>query len=279
MVGSTLPRGRQLRIVSVAATGLLLASIAVASPGNAQTVSSAANEPAAAVEAPLGVDEIASSPNLKLIANLPKQAPFNTTARSAPTSPSRAGTPSSATTTASSSTTCPSRADRRSSRRCSARARRTTSPSTVTCSSCRRTRPATTTRAAAPPSPHDQGIVGGHQDLRHQSQGQPAVHQGGRDGLRLAHPHAGTGEGPEVGLPVRLLVQPEWRLPGLPAAARLDQHRQGAAEEADRRGRGRHAEPLPRRRLRGSHRRLGDLRLPRHHRLPVQGPRRRCLHG
>ncbi|NGM13435.1 LVIVD repeat-containing protein [Verrucosispora sioxanthis] len=80
MVGSTLPRGRQLRIVSVAATGLLLASIAVASPGNAQTVSSAANEPAAAVEAPLGVDEIASSPNLKLIANLPKQAPFNTTA-------------------------------------------------------------------------------------------------------------------------------------------------------------------------------------------------------
>ncbi|WBB51417.1 hypothetical protein O3597_13505 [Verrucosispora sp. WMMA2044] len=80
MVGSTLPRGRQLRIVSVAATGLLLASIAVASPGNAQTVSSAASESAAAVQAPLGVDEIASSPNLKLIANLPKQAPFNTTA-------------------------------------------------------------------------------------------------------------------------------------------------------------------------------------------------------
>ncbi|MBQ1024607.1 LVIVD repeat-containing protein [Micromonospora sp. C95] len=80
MVGSTLPRGRQLRIVSVAATGLLLASIAVASPGNAQTVSQAAVESAAAVEAPLGVDEIASSPNLKLIANLPKQAPFNTTA-------------------------------------------------------------------------------------------------------------------------------------------------------------------------------------------------------
>ncbi|MEV2239730.1 hypothetical protein [Micromonospora sp. NPDC049891] len=80
MVKLTLPRGRQLRIVSVAATGLLLASIAVAPPGNAQTVSQAAVEPAAAVEAPLGVDEIASSPNLKLIANLPKQAPFNTTA-------------------------------------------------------------------------------------------------------------------------------------------------------------------------------------------------------
>ncbi|MGC5052285.1 LVIVD repeat-containing protein [Micromonospora sp. DT48] len=72
----TLPRGRQLRIVSVAAAGLLLASIAVASPGNAH----AAPEAATAVEAPLGVDEIASSPNLKLIANLPKQAPFNTTA-------------------------------------------------------------------------------------------------------------------------------------------------------------------------------------------------------
>ncbi|MDG4797289.1 hypothetical protein [Micromonospora sp. WMMD1082] len=80
MVKLTLPRGRQLRIVSVAATGLLLASIAVASPGSAQTVSQTAVEPAAAVEAPLGVDEIASSPNLKLIANLPKQAPFDTTA-------------------------------------------------------------------------------------------------------------------------------------------------------------------------------------------------------
>ncbi|MBX7266643.1 hypothetical protein KIF24_11735 [Micromonospora sp. Llam7] len=80
MVGSTLPRGRQLRIVSVAATGLLLASIAVAPPGNAQTVSQAATESAAAVEAPLGVDEISSSYNLRLIANLPKQAPFDTTA-------------------------------------------------------------------------------------------------------------------------------------------------------------------------------------------------------
>ncbi|GIJ76835.1 LVIVD repeat-containing protein [Micromonospora phaseoli] len=80
MVGLTLPRGRQLRIISVAATGLLLTSIAVAPPGNAQTVSQLSTESTAAVEAPLGVDEIASSPNLKLIANLPKQAPFDTTA-------------------------------------------------------------------------------------------------------------------------------------------------------------------------------------------------------
>ncbi|WP_433528732.1 LVIVD repeat-containing protein [Micromonospora sp. CA-263727] len=79
MVKLTLPRGRQLRIVSVAATGLLLASIAVAPPGTAATASSVATE-SAAVEAPLGVDEIASSPNLRLIANLPKQAPFDTTA-------------------------------------------------------------------------------------------------------------------------------------------------------------------------------------------------------
>ncbi|NLU79715.1 hypothetical protein HCA58_15235 [Micromonospora sp. HNM0581] len=80
MVGLSLPRGRQLRIVSVAATGFLLASVAGAAPGNAQTVSPPAVEAAAAVEPPLGVDEIASSPNLKLIANVPKHAPFNTTA-------------------------------------------------------------------------------------------------------------------------------------------------------------------------------------------------------
>ncbi|QOC92482.1 LVIVD repeat-containing protein [Micromonospora craniellae] len=79
MVGLTPPRRRQLRVVSVAATGLLLASIAVASPGNAQTVTRTATE-SAAVEAPLGVDEISHSPNLRQIANLPKQAPFDTTA-------------------------------------------------------------------------------------------------------------------------------------------------------------------------------------------------------
>ncbi|SCL35457.1 LVIVD repeat-containing protein [Micromonospora nigra] len=81
MISFTMPRGRQLRFVSLAATGILLATVAAAPPGHARTVTEAA-EPAAAaaVEAPLGVDEISSSPNLRQIANLPKQAPFDTTA-------------------------------------------------------------------------------------------------------------------------------------------------------------------------------------------------------
>ncbi|WP_327025424.1 LVIVD repeat-containing protein [Micromonospora sp. NBC_01739] len=76
---STPPRGRWLRLTSAVATGLLLASLATATPGSAQPVAQVATDSTSAVEAPLGVDEISSSPNLRLIANLPKQSPFNTT--------------------------------------------------------------------------------------------------------------------------------------------------------------------------------------------------------
>ncbi|MDG4757929.1 hypothetical protein [Micromonospora sp. WMMD710] len=77
MIKLITPRLRQLRIVSLAAAALLLTSVAVATPSNAQE----AAPPAASAASDIpGVDEIRSSPNLRLIANLPKQAPFDTTA-------------------------------------------------------------------------------------------------------------------------------------------------------------------------------------------------------
>ena len=48
--------------------------------------------------------------------------------------------------------------------------------------------------------------VGGHQGLRHLRRGQPALHQVGGDGLRLAHPHAGAGRRPRAAL--RVVVHP-----------------------------------------------------------------------
>ncbi|MDH6460768.1 hypothetical protein M2302_000929 [Micromonospora sp. A200] len=86
MIRFSLPRRRQLRIVSLAAAGLLVASVATAPAGNAavtpdaEAVATATTAQAATATPTLGVDEISSSPNLRQIANLPKQAPFNTSA-------------------------------------------------------------------------------------------------------------------------------------------------------------------------------------------------------
>ncbi|MEU4715390.1 hypothetical protein AB0F73_17265 [Micromonospora purpureochromogenes] len=86
MIRFPLPRRRQLRIVSLAAAGLLVASVATAPAGNAavtpdaEAVATATTAQAATATPTLGVDEISSSPNLRQIANLPKQAPFNTSA-------------------------------------------------------------------------------------------------------------------------------------------------------------------------------------------------------
>ncbi|MBQ0896731.1 hypothetical protein KBX37_27180 [Micromonospora sp. U56] len=86
MIRFSLPRRRQLTIVSLAAAGLLVASVATAPAGNAavtpdaEAVATATTAPAATATPTLGVDEISSSPNLRQIANLPKQAPFNTSA-------------------------------------------------------------------------------------------------------------------------------------------------------------------------------------------------------
>ncbi|WP_433121267.1 LVIVD repeat-containing protein [Micromonospora sp. CA-246542] len=78
MIKLATARLRQLRIISLAATGLLLTSVVLATPSSAQEAAPAA--PAAAASDIPGVDEIRSSPNLRQIANLPKQAPFDTTA-------------------------------------------------------------------------------------------------------------------------------------------------------------------------------------------------------
>ncbi|PGH46456.1 hypothetical protein COO58_09385 [Micromonospora sp. WMMA1996] len=70
-------RTSRTRIVGLAAAGLLLAVVIAAPPSSAQEVPRAA--PATVDSAVPGVDEISSSPNLRQVANLPKQAPFDTT--------------------------------------------------------------------------------------------------------------------------------------------------------------------------------------------------------
>ncbi|MDT0528995.1 hypothetical protein RM555_08315 [Micromonospora sp. DSM 115977] len=73
-------RARRLTTVSLAAAGLLLASVATATPGSAGVPArSAPSGTADTANAIPGVDEIVSSPNLRQIANLPKQAPLDAT--------------------------------------------------------------------------------------------------------------------------------------------------------------------------------------------------------
>ncbi len=82
MIRSTSPTPAWRRVVGVAATGLLVATVASVPSGvqAAPAGASPATAAAAATGAQLPVDAVSSSPNLRLIANLPKQAPFDTTA-------------------------------------------------------------------------------------------------------------------------------------------------------------------------------------------------------
>jgi hypothetical protein len=80
MITLSTPRTRRFKVVSLAAAGLLITSVAIASPSNAEVAPQSAS--AATVDAANtipGVDQIVSSPNLRQIANLPKQAPLNAT--------------------------------------------------------------------------------------------------------------------------------------------------------------------------------------------------------
>ncbi|MBO4165203.1 LVIVD repeat-containing protein [Micromonospora antibiotica] len=77
MIRFSLPRPRQLKIVSVVAAGLLVASVATSPAGNAAPAT--ATESGTPAAPGLAVDEVSSSPNLRQVANLPKQAPFDTT--------------------------------------------------------------------------------------------------------------------------------------------------------------------------------------------------------
>ncbi|WDZ83057.1 LVIVD repeat-containing protein [Micromonospora cathayae] len=72
---SRLPAARQLRYLGLAAAGLLLATLAPATPGIAQVTASG---PAATVDQGIpGIDEIVSSPNLRQVAHLPRSAPLD----------------------------------------------------------------------------------------------------------------------------------------------------------------------------------------------------------
>ncbi|SCG44760.1 LVIVD repeat-containing protein [Micromonospora halophytica] len=81
MTRFSLPGRRQLKTASMVAAGLLVASLttvpahAAAAPDAEAAVATAAQPVATSG---LGVDEISSSPNLRQIANVPKQAPFDT---------------------------------------------------------------------------------------------------------------------------------------------------------------------------------------------------------
>ncbi|MFR9777921.1 LVIVD repeat-containing protein [Micromonospora sp. MS34] len=79
MIRSRTSRTRPLRTVSLAAAGLLIAGVATAPPSSAQETPRLSAEPAATVDGTgLAVDEISSSPNIRQVASLPKQAPFDT---------------------------------------------------------------------------------------------------------------------------------------------------------------------------------------------------------
>jgi hypothetical protein len=67
------PGSRQLRILGLATSAVLVLSVAAAPPSSAQASVTAPT----AVDAIPGVDEISSSANLRQIANVPKQGPFN----------------------------------------------------------------------------------------------------------------------------------------------------------------------------------------------------------
>ncbi|PZG00219.1 LVIVD repeat-containing protein [Micromonospora deserti] len=69
---------RRFKIVSLAAASLLLASVVTAPPGSAAPQSAPTGTADASNTIP-GVDEIVSSPNLRQIANVPKQAPLDAT--------------------------------------------------------------------------------------------------------------------------------------------------------------------------------------------------------
>ncbi|WP_018252862.1 LVIVD repeat-containing protein [Salinispora mooreana] len=77
MSRSRTPRSRWLGTLSLAAAGLLLTSVVAAAPHGA---SAATTKSSAVTTADIpGVDEIRSSPNLKLVVNLPKETPLDAT--------------------------------------------------------------------------------------------------------------------------------------------------------------------------------------------------------
>ncbi|MGW0433539.1 LVIVD repeat-containing protein [Micromonospora sp. NPDC003197] len=98
MTGLSPPQPRRLKTVALAATVLVLLGFATAPPSSARPPAPECGPPSVSVELPelclteqqlttmddadvdLGIDEISSSDNIRQIANIPKQAPFNSEA-------------------------------------------------------------------------------------------------------------------------------------------------------------------------------------------------------
>ena len=249
MIRSSTPRTRQFKVVSLAAASLLIA-IVTASPSNAQvTPQSASAGTVDATNTIPGVDEIASSPNLRQIANLPKQAPLNATNTDIAFQGKYAfvGNYNGFAIYDIARPSAPA-----SYRRCSAPARRTTSRSTATCSSSPPTPRAATTPATASRSPRPSRSPG------RASRSSTSATRPTRATSRPSRPTAARTPTPSSrprtapGLPLRVLVLPDGHVPRLPAAARRHLDHQGAAGRPDRRGGRGHPEPLPGRREQGS---------------------------
>ena len=133
------------------------------------------------------------------------------------------------------------------------------------------------------PRARDGGELGGAPDLRHQRSTCTALRRRRAHALRIAHPHGRARPGGRrPGVRLRERVQPR-RIAQLHRPQPAADHRGAARRPRGRRGR-RRARPLRRRdrvRARGpSGRRRRDAvdhRMPRHHRLPGEGARRRGL--
>ena len=226
-----------------------------------------------------GVDEIVSSPNLRQVANLPKQAPFDTTSaygtdiafqgQYAFVGNYNGFTIYDIRKPAQPEDRLPGALPRVAERHLGLR--RPALPLHRLLPQRRLLRQRLAVRGA-------EGVVGGHQDLRHQRQGNPRYIKSVETALRLAHPHPGAGQGRQDGLPVRLVVQPERaEFPDCQpphdsiSIVKVPVKKPTTATVV--------ATPnlFPDGGFRADQ--LGDHRLPRHHRLPGEGPRRRRLHG
>ena len=126
---------------------------------------------------------------------------------------------------------------------------------------------------------HREELVGGPEGLRHQRPDEPAVHRRGGDPVWIAHAHPRAEQERQEPVGLRVVVLPERHVPGLPAAARPDQRGEDRDGQAGDGQAHRHPGAVPRWWQPGRQLLAGDQRLPRHHRLPVEGHRCGRLHG
>ena len=221
------PRGRQLKRLACLSTATVVLSLLVAPPaGVAQAPASSAPHP--------GSTRSPAAPNLKQVANLPKQAPFNT---ESPLNTDWAfqgkyafgGNYNGFTVYDISNPRTPKLVDPGALPGLAERhlgLRQPALPRHRLAAHRRLVQQHRASHGAA-----TKASLGGHQDLRHQRPAEPAVHQVGRDRLRLAHPDAGARARTATGRSTCTSRRTTWpaSLPNCAAAARQDLDRQGAA--------------------------------------------------